>query len=150
MASTARTCTGAAAGSDELWQLQKFERSVKKFLSTATESSNDDAFKDLLLQKPEAAMMVVVNVAVEKSLLQPVHCVTLGYRLKKNFEDIFAAVCRTSSDTFIKLENRRVSRFSECHGSPDNERCQDTGFGDGLSCNQSTSVDIAGRSKQEE
>ena len=41
------------------------------FLSTAKEGSDDDAFKDLLLQKPEVAMVVVVNVAVENPLLQP-------------------------------------------------------------------------------
>ena len=44
------------------------------------------------MQKPEEVMMVVVNVAVEKPLLQPLamHCVSLVYSLMKNFEDSFS------------------------------------------------------------
>ena len=82
--STARTCTGAAAGSDELWQLAKFERKVKNFLSTARKGSDDEGFKDFL-QKSEVVMMMAVNVAVEKPLVQPVHCVTLCYRILRTF-----------------------------------------------------------------
>ena len=96
---------GATAGSEDWWQIEKFEREVKNFLYSAKEGIDVGRFKDLLLKDPKAVLMVSMNAAEEKPGLQPLAMrgVVLGASSVKNFESIFANICRASSDKYMKL-----------------------------------------------